>query len=113
MESSMRTTLVNLCAFLAVAVPAQVPTSSATAIADADKAYVAHDWNAAESQYSALLRSQPENPRFYYRLGVAARANKHYDAALQAMEKAKLFGAGKGLPIFLADYEIALSHAGK
>lgn len=109
----MRTTLISLCAFLALTAPAQVPTASESAIAAADKAYGSHDWNTAEAQYSALAKLQPENARFYYRLGVAARANKHYDAALEAMEKAKLLGTGKGLPVVLADYEIALSHAGK
>ncbi len=108
----MRLTSIILCVFLLapLAGAAQVPPDPA--VAAADKAYVEHDWNAAESQYSALVRLQPENSRFYYRLGVSARANKHYEAALEAMQKAKVLGAAKGLPASLADYEIALSYAG-
>jgi hypothetical protein len=91
-------------------------TAGACAIADrdmsAEKAYLAHDWNAAESQYSALVKLQPENPRYYYRLAVSARANKHYNVALEAMQKAKVLGSAKGLPVSLADYEIAASYAG-
>jgi tetratricopeptide (TPR) repeat protein len=89
-----------------------VPAVPDPAVTDAEKAYLAHDWNAAESQYSALVKLEPENPRYYYRLGVSARANKHYSAALEAMQKAKVLGAPKGLPVSLADYEIAASYAG-
>ena len=43
---------------------------------------------------------------------MSARANKHYDVALEAMQKAKALGNGKGLPAPLADYEIATTYAG-
>jgi hypothetical protein len=99
-------------ALMRVIASGQVPATSDPAATAADKAYTSHDWTAAESQYSALIRLQPDIPRYYYRLGVSARANKHYDVALEAMQKAKALGAGKGLPIFLADYEIASNYAG-
>jgi hypothetical protein len=110
----MRRLFILACIFAVMPVLASTQTAPASdpATAAADKAYVAHDWVAAEAQYSALVRLQPDNPRFFYRLAVAARANKHYDAALEAMQKAKALGAAKGLPVSLADYEIAASYAG-
>jgi hypothetical protein len=110
----MRLSLIIVCFFalMSLAASPQAPTAADPAVAAADKAYSAHDWDAAESQYSALVKLQPDNARFYYRLGVAARANKHYDAALEAMQKAKVLGPAKGLPASLADYEIATSYAG-
>ena len=87
-------------------------TSTAPDPAAADKAYAARDWAASEPQYSALVSQQPENPRFWYRLGVSARSNKHLDIALDAFKKAKSLGVGNGLPPSLADYEIATTYAG-
>ena len=86
---------------------AQTPVSPDSA----DKAYTAQNWTEAETQYSALIKQQPENARFWYRLGVSARGSKHFDVALEAMQKAKVLGAGKGLPAPLADYEIATTYA--
>lgn len=82
------------------------------AVSAADKTYTAQNWGEAESQYSALTRQNPENARFWYRLGVSARNEKHYDVALTAMQKAKTLGANKNLPAFIADYEIAVIFAG-
>jgi tetratricopeptide (TPR) repeat protein len=91
---------------------AQSPdTPPEPAVTAADKAYTAHNWAAAESQYSILVQQQPDNARFWYRLGVAARANTHYTVALQALQKAKALGSGKGLPPSLADYEIATTYS--
>lgn len=84
---------------------------SDSAVSAADQAYTAKNWNAAESEYSTLVKQQPENARFWYRLGVSARGNKHYDLSLKAMQKAKALGAGKGLPAFMADYELASTYA--
>ncbi|HEY2471822.1 MAG TPA: hypothetical protein VGI45_28810 [Terracidiphilus sp.] len=80
--------------------------------AAADQAYSSKNWSVAESDYSALVKQQPENARFWYRLGVSAREDKHFNVALEAMQKAKAMGAGKGLPAFVADYEIAVTYAG-
>ncbi|WP_162601737.1 tetratricopeptide repeat protein [Occallatibacter savannae] len=78
----------------------------------ADKAYSSQNWPEAERQYSDLTDQQPDNARFWYRLGVSARADKHFDAALAALEKAKALGVGHGLPAPLADYELATTYAG-
>jgi len=83
-----------------------------SAVSAADKTYTAQSWTDAESQYAALTRQNPENARFWYRLGVSARKDKHYDVALAAMQKAKMLGASKNLPAFIADYEIAVILAG-
>jgi len=101
-----------LCAVMTPACPAYAQVSADAATSSADKAYTAQNWTEAESQYSALTKQQPENARYWYRLGTAARANKHYEVALGAMQKAKALGAGRGLPAFLADYEIATTYAG-
>lgn len=109
----MRLSLIMcVSALLTLAVHAQAPTAPDPAVTAADKSYQAQDWAAAESQYSTLTRRQPENARFWFRLGVSARANKHYEVALEALQKAKVLGAAKGLPVSLADYEIALTYAG-
>ena len=92
---------------LPIAATAQAPAS----IESADKAYTSQNWPEAERQYSALTQQQPDNARFWYRLGFSARADKHLDASLQAFQKAKALGVGRGLPAPLADYELATTYA--
>ena len=104
---------VLLMALLPFAGWPQSASSTDPAVSAADKVYTAQNWSEAESQYSALTQHYPENARFWYRLGVSARNDKHYDAALEAMQKAKSLGAGRGLPAFIADYEIAVIFAGR
>ena len=103
--------VVLISALLPGAAWAQAPAPSDPAISAADKAYTTQNWTDAERQYSALTQQNPENPRFWYRLSVCARHDKHYDVALGAMQKAKVLGAGKGLPAFVADYELASTYA--
>ncbi len=110
MQSLRNAILISL--LLPLVAWAQSVPSTDPAVTAADKTYTAHNWADAESQYSALTRQNPENPRFWYRLGVSARNDKHYDVALAAMQKAKELGASKGLPAFIADYEIAIILAG-
>jgi tetratricopeptide (TPR) repeat protein len=101
-----------ILALLSVSAHAQAPMVPDPAVTAAEKAYAAQEWTAAESQYAALVKQQPDNGRFWYRLGASARANKHYDVALEAMQKAKAVGNGKGFPASFADYEIATIYAG-
>lgn len=75
--------------------------------AAADQAYSAKQWPRAEALYAALVRQSPETARFWFRLGVAQRGNQHFDAALQSFDRARRLGAGKGLPPFVVDYEVA------
>jgi len=108
---------VRICALLSALLPtflfAQTPAISDPAEAAADSAYKGHDWTEAEKLYSSLAKTDPESARFAYRLGVSARGNEHYDLALDSFAKAKSLGAGKGLPAFIVDYELATTYAAK
>ena len=99
--------LASLVAVVPIATFAQNPASAEAA----DNAYASQNWTEAEQQYSELTRQQPDNARFWYRLGVSTRADKHFDAALAAFGKAKALGAGRGLPAPFADYELATTYA--
>jgi hypothetical protein len=102
-------------ALAALIISAALPISNLAQIAPstdtADKAYTSQSWAEAERQYSDLTKQQPDNARFWYRLGVSARGDKHFDVALQALQQAKALGAGKGLPAPFADYELATTYA--
>jgi len=102
---------VLLSVLIPLAASPQSPAPNDAAAVAADKAYTSQNWAEAETQYSALTQQSPTNARFWYRLGVSARHNKDFDAALKAMEKAKTLGAANGLPVFIADYEIADTYA--
>jgi tetratricopeptide (TPR) repeat protein len=93
----------------ASAAPSSV--SSVSAIAAADKAYSDHEWSRAESLYKQLTDEDPDNARYWYRLGVSARVGRHYALALQAFQQAKARGSGKGLSPSLANYELASTYA--
>jgi tetratricopeptide (TPR) repeat protein len=81
--------------------------------AAAEQAYNARQWPRAEDLYTALTRKSPESARLWFRLGVAQRGNRHFDAALQSFERARTLGTGKGLPSFVVDYEVAQTLAGR
>ena len=105
----MRLAIVVASTFALFSIATQAQPSVSTE--GADRAYASQSWMEAERQYSELTRQQPENARFWYRLGVSARADKHFNVALEAMQKAKALGAGRGLPASLADYELATTYA--
>jgi len=96
-----------ICTLLPLSSRGQAPASAEAA----DQAYTSQNWPEAERQYSDLTKHQPENARFWYRLGVSARQGKHFDASLDALQKAKTLGAGRGLPAPVADYELAVTYA--
>ena len=99
-------TLILCSAFAASAEQTTIESDAATA-------YSQQDWTKAEPLYAQLTQSSADNARFWFRYATAARANGHYDIALQAFEQAKSKGQGKGLPPFLVDYEIAATYAAK
>jgi hypothetical protein len=107
--------LFRISTLLAVLLPpalhAQAPAAPSPAESAADTAYTAHNWTEAEARYSDLAKENPASSRFYFRLGVSARATKHYDLALDSFKRAKMLGAKNGLPGFIADYEIASTYA--
>ncbi len=88
---------------------AQAPANDSVAAADA--AYTAHNWAVAENLYSSLTKENPDNARFWYRLGVSQRGTGHFQPALESFEKARTLGAAKGLPGFLVDYEVGTTYA--
>jgi hypothetical protein len=92
---------------------AQVAAAGVPTESEADKAYTQHEWAIAESQYKLLTEKDPANARFWFRLGVCSRADKHYESALEAFQQVKARSAGKGLPAFIPDYEIAETYAAK
>ena len=93
------------------ALVAQAPAGTSAGESDADGAYLAHNWVQAESLYASLTRQQPENARFWFRLGVSQRGAQHFTAALESFERARKLGANKGLPGFTVDYEVASTYA--
>lgn len=96
-----------ICTLLPLSSGGQAPASAEAA----DQAYTSQNWPEAERQYSDLTKQQPENARFWYRLGVSARQGKHFDVSIEALQKAKALGAGRGLPAPVADYELAVTYA--
>jgi tetratricopeptide (TPR) repeat protein len=81
------------------------------AVAAADAAYTAHNWTAAENLYSSLAKENPDNAWYWYRLGVAHRGAGHFQPALESLAKARTLGKAKGLPVYLADYEVGTTYA--
>ncbi len=103
--------LVIAVAFASSFLPFSISPQNPASPDAAGNAFTSHNWHEAERQYSELTKQAPDNARFLYRLGVSARAEKHFDVALAALSKAKALGAGRGLPAPLADYEIATTYA--
>jgi tetratricopeptide (TPR) repeat protein len=100
--------------FLSVVVASaasQAPLTSTATESEANAAYTAHNWIEAESLYASLTKQQPENARFWFRLGVSQRGARHDAPALESFEKARKLSAGKGLPAFTVDYEVATTYA--
>jgi len=85
--------------------------ATATPDTEADAAYTAHNWIRAENLYSSLAQQNPDSARFWFHLGVSQRGAQHYAPALESFEKARKLGAGKGLPGFTVDYEVASTYA--
>lgn len=105
------TSLAVLC--LLYGSPSAAPAQDNADLAAADEAYTAKQWPRAEELYAALTQQSPDTARFWFRLGVAQRGNQHFDAALQSFDRAGRLGAGKGLPAFVVDYEVAQTLAGR
>ena len=62
-------------------------------------------------QRQRALEADPDNARFWYRLGVSQRGAGHFQPALESLEKARTLGAAKGLPGYLVDYEVGTTYA--
>lgn len=95
-----------LSALLPAGLLAQAP-SAAPEIATADSAYTSGDWKSAEAVYAALLRKDPANARYWYRLGVSEKELGEFDRALAAFAKAESAGA----PRYMVRYALAETQA--
>jgi hypothetical protein len=63
----------------------------------AEDAYAAKDWNSSAKLYDSLTKSDPANPRYWYRLAISAKSIGEYDKALGALSKAEAAGTPKQL----------------
>lgn len=84
-----------LTALLFICTPAfaQVPTPAESALAtyaEGKKLYDAGDFSAARSKFIAAIKVEPENPRWHYNLGLAQRQLDNYQAARQALLRARI-----------------------
>jgi len=93
------------------AAASQAPAGPSGAESAADAAYTAHDWVRAGDLYASLVKQQPDSARLWFRLGVSERGAHQHAQALESFEKARKLGAGKGLPGFTVDYEVASTYA--
>ena len=74
----------------------------------ADKPFRAQEWKQAADAYTELTASDPNNGRFWLRLGVAQLKLHEYQAAVPALEQAEQLGFHPDLTRF----ELAVAHAG-
>jgi tetratricopeptide (TPR) repeat protein len=77
------------------------------AAAEANAAYQGKNWVTAEKLYSELAHASPTNPRYWYRLGVSARANGHNEQAVDDFKHAQ----ANGLPLALVGFDMACAYA--
>jgi hypothetical protein len=75
----------------------------------ADEAYTARNWSSSAKLYDSLTKSDPTNPRYWYRLAISAKSLGEYDKALEALGKAE----ASGTPKQLAAHARALTLASK
>ena len=108
----MRKTFLLACCLLYTSIASLAQAPAAPAVdAEAAQAYSQQQWQKSEQLYSQLAQAHPGDAHFWYRYGVSARAEKHYEAALHAFTEAKRTGQGNGLPLFLVNYDIASTQA--
>jgi len=101
--------ILSLTVAVAVAAaPARgAPSRTATTAAPAETLYAHRDWAAAARAYEARARTEPANPRNWYRLGVCYAWLEDWPHAIAADRRADSLGA---LPQF-ARYNLACAYA--
>lgn len=96
---------------LSLIVVACISTQGSTQVrdtaADANAAYQQKDWAAAGKLYSELTQAHPENPRFWYRLGVSSHATGQVEQALYDFQQAQ----AAGLPLALIGFDMACAYS--
>ena len=75
--------------------------------AAAAAAYQQKDWATAAKLYGELSQSNPENPRYAFRLGAALRATGQNEQALHAFQQAQANGA----PALQVGFELACAYS--
>jgi tetratricopeptide (TPR) repeat protein len=88
-------------------ISSQCSAQSQDTTAAANAAYQSKDWVTAEKLYGELAQTNPTNPRFWYRLGVSARANGHNEQALNDFQHAQ----ANGLPLALVGFDMACAYS--
>jgi tetratricopeptide (TPR) repeat protein len=75
--------------------------------AAANIAYQAKQWDKAGPLYQQLADAHPDDPRYWYRLGVSQQGSGHHQQALDAFKKAQ----SEGLPDSIIGYNLAAVYA--
>jgi len=73
----------------------------------ANAAFMAKDWDKAAALYGNLVKVDPKNYRYWYRLGLAEQSNGHQQKAIEAFEQAR----SNGIPMVLIGYNMAEAYA--
>lgn len=90
-------TILTCCLFglaLTLTLPATAATGSAvaTTLARADAAFADQDWATCADLHAALIRQNPDNGEYWYRIGRARQALGQVEPALAAFERARRLG---------------------
>lgn len=73
------------------ALAAKQPESKVT-FEEANKHYLAEEWELSAKAFAAVVKSEPQNGRAWFRLGLSHRNLKQYDKAIPAYRKAESIG---------------------
>jgi len=101
-----------LCLLLLPASPRSLLSQESSAAIDdsaADRAYSSGDWKTAEAAYQGLAAKNPQNARYWYRLGVAQKSLGELDQAIETFRKSE----SAGVPRHLVRYAMAETQARK
>lgn len=90
--------------FLFVAIPVSAQATSTTP--EADALFTAQKWNEAAPAYEALTKTDPNNGRFWYRLGYSLHSMGKYQEAARAFQRSVEIGNNP-----LVMYNLACSYA--
>lgn len=83
------------------------------AVKQADASFQSQEWNEAAAGYRAVVETEPENGRAWYRLGVSLYNLKDYAPAAAAFERAGGIGFASGNAHYNAASSFALAGQGE
>jgi tetratricopeptide (TPR) repeat protein len=92
---------------IAVLAAGSLPAAAQDNVSRADAAYQGKNWSEAARLYDELTKANPQNGRYWYRLGVAEQAQQQHERALAAFTQAKSHGA----PLAMVAYNLACVYA--